>query len=217
MTAASVTPETTDAASAAGETSLRERKKSATRQAIEDAAWALFAERGYEATSVNDIAARADVAPRTFFRYFPTKEAVLYGDLDDALERFADTFRGRPTDEPVLESLTASVETMAAAFQKDRKRMIQRFEIQHRATTGAEPGEYARERFQALVYELVMEREQGQPDCELRARLVTGLLTMVQSVANDHWLAHGGDDDLHEVGTHCVALLSKMLLGDQRS
>jgi len=212
-----VTPETTDAASAAGETSLRERKKSATRQAIEDAAWALFAERGYEATSVNDIAARADVAPRTFFRYFPTKEAVLYGELDDALERFADTFRGRPTDEPVLESLTASVETMAAAFQKDRKRMIQRFEIQHRATTGAEPGEYARERFQALVYELVMEREQGQPDCELRARLVTGLLTMVQSVANDHWLAHGGDDDLHEVGTHCVALLSKMLLGDQRS
>ena len=215
--AASVTPETTDAASTAGETSLRERKKSATRQAIEDAAWALFAERGYEATSVNDIAARADVAPRTFFRYFPTKEAVLYGDLDDALERFADTFRARPTDEPVLESLTASVETMAAAFQKDRKRMIQRFEIQHRATTGAEPGEYARERFQALVYELVMEREQGQPDCELRARLVTGLLTMVQSVANDHWLAHGGDDDLHEVGTHCVALLSKMLLGDQRS
>ena len=217
MSAASVTPETTDPASTAGETSLRERKKSATRQAIEDAAWALFAERGYEATSVNDIAARADVAPRTFFRYFPTKEAVLYGDLDDALERFADTFRGRPTDEPVLESLTASVETMAAAFQKDRKRMIQRFEIQHRATTGAEPGEYARERFQALVYELVMEREQGQPDCELRARLVTGLLTMVQSVANDYWLAHGGDDDLHEVGTHCVALLSKMLLGDQRS
>jgi TetR/AcrR family transcriptional regulator, regulator of mycofactocin system len=213
VSAASATSETTDAPRTGGETSLRERKKSATRQAIEDAAWALFAERGYEATSINDIAARADVAPRTFFRYFPTKEAVLYGDLDEALERFAVTFRARPTDEPVLESLIASVETMAAAFQKDRKRMIQRFEIQHRATTGAEPGEYARE----LVYELVMEREQGQPDCELRARLVTGLLTMVQSVANDYWLAHGGDDDLHEVGTHCVALLSRMLLGDQRS
>ena len=114
----------------------------------------------------------------------------------------------------MLESLTASVETMAATFQKDRKRMIQRFEIQRRATTGAEPGD-RREQFQALVYDLVMEREQGQPDCELRARLVTGLLTMVQSVANDYWLAHGGDDDLHEVGTHCVALLSKMLLGDR--
>ena len=94
---------------------------------------------------------------------------------------------GRPTSR-CSRACIASVETMAAAFQKDRKRMIQRFEIQHRATTGAEPGEYARERFQALVYELVMEREQGQPDCELRARLVTGLLTMVQSVANDYWL-----------------------------
>ena len=41
--------------------------------------------------------------------------------------------------------------------------MIQRFEIQHRATTGAEPGEYARERFQALVYELVMSASRASP------------------------------------------------------
>ena len=191
--------------------SLRERKKSATRQAIEDAAWELFAERGYEATSVNDIAARADVAPRTFFRYFPTKDAVLYGELDDALEVLADTFRSRPTDEPVLASLLASIDAMAATFQKDRKRMLQRFELQRKASGGGDPGEHARERFRAVVYDLVLEREADKPDAELRARLVTGVLTMLQSVANDYWLEHGARDDIHDVGDRCITLLTAML------
>src|SRR3954471_15974601 len=66
--------------------SLRQRKKDATHQAIGDAAWALFAEKGYEETSINDIAERANVAPRTFFRYFPTKEAVVYPEFDQMLE-----------------------------------------------------------------------------------------------------------------------------------
>ncbi len=54
--------------------------------AIEDAAWELFAEQGYDETSINDIAERANVAPRTFFRYFPTKEAVMYPEFDELLE-----------------------------------------------------------------------------------------------------------------------------------
>ena len=57
---------------------LREQKKLRTRDAIVDAALKLFDKRGYEQTTIADIAAAADIAPRTFFGYFPSKEAVLF-------------------------------------------------------------------------------------------------------------------------------------------
>src|SRR4051794_5159009 len=90
--------------------SLRERKKDANRRAIEDAAWDLFAEAGYDATTVNQIAERANVAPRTFFRYFPSKEAVLYTELDGLLEVLTQAFERRPVDEPPLVSLIEAME-----------------------------------------------------------------------------------------------------------
>jgi AcrR family transcriptional regulator len=63
----------------------RERKKLKTRRALADAATRLFAERGYEETTIADLAEAAEIAPRTFFSYFPAKEDVLFADLDDRL------------------------------------------------------------------------------------------------------------------------------------
>ena len=64
---------------------LRERKKQKTRWAIQDHAMRLFAEQGYEATTVDQIAAAAEISPSTFFRYFKTKEDVVVQDEYDAV------------------------------------------------------------------------------------------------------------------------------------
>jgi AcrR family transcriptional regulator len=71
---------------------LRERKKARTRATIQREALRLFQRNGYAATSVEAIAAAAEVSPSTFFRYFPTKEDVVLSDfIDEAtIERFVD-------------------------------------------------------------------------------------------------------------------------------
>lgn len=89
---------------------LRERKKQRTRDALVDAAFGLFRERGFEATTVADIAEAADIAPRTFFAYFETKEAVVFHDFDLVRESFAARLGDRRPGETAFEALRAWVE-----------------------------------------------------------------------------------------------------------
>ncbi|WP_443052876.1 TetR/AcrR family transcriptional regulator [Streptomyces sp. FXJ1.172] len=82
---------------------LRERKKIKTREAIRAATYALIKEQGYDATTVEQIAERAEVSPSTVFRYFPTKEDIVLTDEYDPL--IADELRARPADESWMDSL----------------------------------------------------------------------------------------------------------------
>jgi AcrR family transcriptional regulator len=78
---------------------LRERKRERTRQALVDAAYALFASKGFEATTIAEIAARAEVGTRTFFSYFPTKEDVLFPESDARVRVALAAIEGRGPDE----------------------------------------------------------------------------------------------------------------------
>ncbi|GGT73331.1 TetR family transcriptional regulator [Actinomadura citrea] len=105
----------------AGRPGLRERKKMRTRQAIATAALRLFAERGYEETTIADIAAAADVSPRTFFSYFPSKEDVIFAEIDDRLAEVAERLRRTPGESPMETIRRSIVDVLEAVVAEHRE------------------------------------------------------------------------------------------------
>ena len=95
------------APAAAPRESLRERKKLATRRSLRRIALDLIAERGFAHVTVEDIAAAAEVSPRTFFNYFPSKEAALFGANPDRVAALRDRLVRQAPGAPVLDVLRA--------------------------------------------------------------------------------------------------------------
>jgi AcrR family transcriptional regulator len=109
---------------------LRERKKAKTRAAIREAAMTLFEQQGYASTTVEQIAEAAEVSPSTFFRYFPTKEAVVVTDEWDPL--IADTIRAQPPEVTTVDALLAGIRMVIqtatpadVAAERRRQRLFQ--------------------------------------------------------------------------------------------
>jgi AcrR family transcriptional regulator len=92
---------------------LRERKKAKTRAAIQAHALDLFREQGYEGTTVDQIAEAADVSPSTFFRYFPTKEAVVLYDAYDPM--LVEAFRAQPAGLSPIAALRQAIRAVFSA------------------------------------------------------------------------------------------------------
>src|SRR4051812_15299477 len=104
---------------------LRERKKVKTRATIQQHALRLFREQGYAATTVEQIAAEAEISPSTFFRYFPTKEDVALHDDYDAL--IVEAFHAQPPDLTPLQAIQHAIravysELPAEAMAQERER-----------------------------------------------------------------------------------------------
>jgi AcrR family transcriptional regulator len=85
--------------------SLRERKRARTRQALIDAAVELFERHGYDKTTIADIAAAVDISPRTFFGYFASKEDLLFTDPDARVQTTLRAIEQRAPDEGPVEVL----------------------------------------------------------------------------------------------------------------
>jgi AcrR family transcriptional regulator len=151
---------------------LRERKKQRTREQIVEAAMGLFAERGYHATTIADIAAAADVAPRTFFAYFPSKEAVVFHNVDRDLDALAGTLRDRLPGENAFDALRRWIDAMFEDWmaEEDEALLRKRLAREDEGLANFEGGVMAR------IHELLLEAvadDLDEPQNALRSRLVT--------------------------------------------
>nr|WP_240942135.1 TetR family transcriptional regulator [Planosporangium thailandense] len=108
----------------------RERRKRETRAALEAAALRLFAERGYERTTVEDIAEAADVAVRTFFRYYSSKQHVLFGDVAHTIVgRLRAALAERPAGEDPATAVRAAMDVVDIADHEQHQQISARLRL----------------------------------------------------------------------------------------
>jgi AcrR family transcriptional regulator len=152
---------------------LRERKKQRTRETIARAAHQLFAERGYQATTLPDIAAAADVATRTIFAYFPSKEDILFSELEEMKAALARALAERPEGTDALETVREFI--LAAPKVDDEVNA----ELHRCITSDATLRSHLRARIAQLeeVVAPAIAADLGVPEDDPRTQLVTASLT----------------------------------------
>ncbi|HEX4587117.1 MAG TPA: TetR family transcriptional regulator [Mycobacterium sp.] len=138
---------------------LRERKKQRTRATLIDAAVELCDRQGFERTTVDQIAAVADVSPRTFSRYFATKDAIALALIDDAIDLAADELARQPTDINHFEALRRAYVAM------------------YTSTKAARPGELSADRMMCTVRIIMTSPTLRQAALEYRPHAVNAALS----------------------------------------
>jgi AcrR family transcriptional regulator len=127
------------------ETGLRERKKERTRQLIASTARRLFSERGFERVTVAEIARAADVAEKTVFNYFPTKEDLFYSRLEAFEEELLEAIRGRAPGESAIAAFRTFIMRQRGVFDLGDEEATEQLRTITRVITGS-PALIARER-----------------------------------------------------------------------
>jgi TetR/AcrR family transcriptional regulator, regulator of mycofactocin system len=150
---------------------LRERKKQRTREQIIEAAMGLFAERGYQATTIADIATAAEVAPRTFFSYFPSKEAVVFHNVDRDLDGLASALRDRLPGETAFDALRRWIDAKFDEWMAEEDEALVRKRLcrEDEGLANFQGGVMAR--IQELLLEAIA-HDLDEPQDALRPRLV---------------------------------------------
>jgi AcrR family transcriptional regulator len=179
---------------------LRERKRTRTRLMIQGEAMRLFAAQGYAQTTVEEIADAAAISPRTFFRYFPTKEDVVLWDEYDP--QVGELIAARPDDEPVAESFRAIIrETLTGLLARDRDELLTRVQLlssvpELRARfLEMQAGWLTSTEGQDAELKAALARRRPVPD-DRQLRVVGGALSAAVAIAIDEWHRDGGKSDL---------------------
>jgi AcrR family transcriptional regulator len=192
-------------------TGLAARKKERTRRQLAEAAAQLFYQRGYDATTIDEIVAAVDVSPRTFFRYFPTKEDLVVALGQTSMSSFCDALAERPADEALLTSVQRAIENSLALPWQDTTR-VRSFLALLRDTPvlrarWLEESDHNR----GLLATAIAARTDGNP-AGTRNLLIAGAIILAMNTALQVWADQDVEDEIAVFVYRALAELTTPLL-----
>lgn len=189
---------------------LRSRKRRETRARISSAALALFLEKGFEATTVDEIAAAADVSKRSFFDYFPSKEEVIAAWQDEFGQALADAVAARPAGEKMTRTVEEALIAAIVAHITPRSMAIAQLIRDTPALRAREQVKYVRLE-QRLCEALVARcRKEDRLKARLLAMAAIGGMRVAGEVWNESGRAKGLESFARDVFRQVWTQLSEL-------
>jgi AcrR family transcriptional regulator len=173
---------------------LRERNKLRRREQITEAALRLFAERGFDGVTIEQIADAADVSRRTFFRYFARKEEVIVAWKEQMADELRAALAERPEQEAPLDAVHRALATVAAGYAERPELtlgLMRLFEGGPKLHTGADY-----EDWDVVLADGVARRMGVDAAHDSTPRLIATVGFAVLTATIETWAADGGKDDL---------------------
>ncbi len=189
---------------------LRDRKKLQVRAALVDAALRLFAERGFDGVTVDEIAAAADVSRRTFFRYFATKEAVVFARREEQLEHFRALLVDPPSDEAPFATVRRALLTLASDYVEHRRAILAVAALVRSAPSLVARDLEVDRAFEAVIVEHVVARSRRTVGDRRRARILAAAIVGAVRVTIEEWAERDGAPDLRRLGAEALDLLEPL-------
>ncbi|GAA1103659.1 TetR/AcrR family transcriptional regulator [Nesterenkonia jeotgali] len=176
---------------------IRERARGALRGELADVALRLFEERGYDRTPVDEIASAAGISPRTFYRYFSTKEDVLFGDLPPTSADLPALLEDHLTRVGPWEALHLTLRHAAESIRTERGRWSRLLRVVNTSDTlRAGHLEQQMNLAQSLIPTLLPALEGPAGWSDLRARVLVHAGLTCFDTAFSHWAEHEGDIEM---------------------
>jgi len=169
---------------------LRERKRVEIHARIQGEAMRLFLKRGFEATTLDDIAQAAGVSRRSLFHYFESKEEIVFSTKADFPDLIAQAVGRRPADEPLLDMVENALMDMGARYQTTQTRDYARL---IRDTPALHAGDQAKyEQIERVLANALADRK-GLPRSDIACRVTASVAIAILKLSIEAWLAEGDD------------------------
>jgi AcrR family transcriptional regulator len=175
-------------AAATGVPGLRERKRQQTRERLTRVAMALFLDRGFEATTLDDIAAAADISRRSFFHYFGSKEDVVFAWQEDSTAALIAAVAARPANESMLAAAENAISAMVRQLKPGEAIAMACLKRDNPALQARDQVKY--EKLERALADALSKRA-GHKMEKLRARLVAMIATGAMRIGGELWATEG--------------------------